>query len=72
MITHYGFFRSEAPNSPLIRDAETFTEQEETLKQEFQDGVWEPIEDCKTNGEARRKFAASKHVALDSRFWGEK
>ncbi len=69
MVTHYGLFRSVAPNSPMIKEADFFIGQG-GLREEW-GRSWEPIEDATSIGDARRKFAAKHGVALSSLYGGE-
>lgn len=69
MVTHYGLYRESAPDSPMVKEAEFFKSQG-GLKADW-GKAWEPIEDCNTIGDARRKFAESKGVRLSSLYANE-
>lgn len=72
MITHYGLYREHVPNSPGIKEAHFFEEQKRTSNpEETWWKAWEPIEDAKSIGDARRKFAAMKGVTLSHIYLGE-
>lgn len=74
--SHYGCFREAFPGSPMIKEASYFLEQkEESLRDYphekwFED--WEPIYNCNTIGEARRKIAEKYGVTLSHIYFGEK
>lgn len=70
MITHYGLFRPQVPNSPMIKEVEFFKDQGGLLKEWGKS--WEPIEDCTSIGEARRKIASKYNVTLSPIYYGEK
>lgn len=64
-ITHYGLYRREVPNSPMIKEANFFEEQKNRSKPgESWFKNWEPIEDANTIGDARRKIAKKYNVEL--------
>jgi hypothetical protein len=69
LITHYGLYRQQVPNSPMIKEA-LFFEQQGGLKDPW-GGAWEPIYNAASVGDARRKFAASKGVELSHIYFGE-
>lgn len=69
-ITHYGLFRKDVPNSPMVKEAKFF-EQQGGLTEAWGKN-WEPIRGAKSIGDARRKFATSKGVELSSIYIGEK
>lgn len=69
MITHYGLFRKHVPNSPMIKEAEFFISQKGNVEEWGKS--WEPIEDCKTTGEARIKIANKYDVKLSHIYMGE-
>lgn len=57
-VTHYGLWRDNVPNSPMIKEASFFLEQKaQSRPGETWHAAWEPIEDCETIGQARRKMA---------------
>ena len=62
-ITHYGLFRENVPGSPMIKTAELFNAQSENGRHTWSHS-WEPICNCSSVGEARRKFAEAKGVEL--------
>lgn len=62
MITHYGLFRKDVPNSPMIKDAEFFQSQGGLTEDWGQN--WEPINDADSISSARHQFAKSKGVTL--------
>lgn len=69
MITQYGCWRQHVPNSPMIKDAAFFISQG-GLRDEW-GKHWQPIHDCATIGDARRKFAASYGAKLSHIYDGE-
>ena len=69
-ITHYGQFREHVPQSPMIKAADFFYEQGGHVSSWGRS--WEPILDCKTVGEARRKFAAAHNTTLSPIYDDEK
>ena len=69
-ITHYGLFRENVPNSPMIKEAQFFLEQSENQTHTWSKS-WEPIFDCETIGDARRAFAEKHGVELSPIYHGE-
>lgn len=69
MITHYGLFRSIAPQSPMIKEAGFFRDQG-GLSEEW-GKTWEPIENATGIGDARRKIAIKYGVNLSHIYDGE-
>lgn len=61
-VTHYGVFREQVPNSPMIKEADFF-ESQGGLTQDW-GKRWEPIIGCSTIGEARRKIAEKYNAVL--------
>ena len=68
-VTHYGFYRADVPQSPMIKDACMFREQNGHFSEWGK--AWEPIYDCNTIGDARRKFAELKGIKLAAIYDGE-
>lgn len=69
-ITHYGLFRPEVPNSPMIKDADFFIAQGGT--RDSWGKSWKPIHDAASIGDARRKLAAKHGVPLSPIYGDEK
>lgn len=63
-ITHYGLFRKQVPNSPMIKEAEFFHQQGGLVEKWGES--WEAIHSAISVEDARRKFAESKGVVLSS------
>lgn len=76
MITHYGLFRESVPQSPMIKTADYFLILKENSRRDHPKDdwwkSWEPIHDCETIGDARRKLAEKYGVKLSHIYWGEK
>ena len=68
--THFCLFRESVPESPMVKEAGFFISQG-GLKEDW-GKHWEPVYDCETVGDARRKFAESKGVKLSHIYWSEK
>lgn len=69
MITHYGLFRPNVPNSPMVKEAKFF-ESQGGLSDEW-GKAWEPINDATSIGDARRKLAHKYGVTLSHIYLGE-
>lgn len=68
--THYGLFRANVPNSPMIKEAAFFASQG-GLTQAWGKN-WEPIYGAESIGDARRKFAVKKGITLSIIYLDEK
>lgn len=73
-ITHMGLHRPHVPNSPMVKEKSFFDSQVADTDPKDEDPWWthwEPIEDCATIGEARRKIAAKYGNTLSHIYHGE-
>ena len=68
-ITHYGCFRKDVPNSPMIKDAGFFVSQGGLTKD--WGTYWKPVFDATSIGDARRKVAMEHGVELSPIYSGE-
>lgn len=70
-VTHYGHVN--AGQAVFIKTAAFFLEQKRQSRPgETWHSAWEPIEDCETIGQARRKYAKAKGVELSHIHDGER